>query len=196
MTHPSRTRVLAIAALLALIALLPAAASADARQDLHASYRKMMALKAFRTTLVDLSTGKAAMTMEFQAPDRYRLTIPGQPPQLIIGDTMVMTMNGQTMRVPLPKDSLPKVRNEEGLRELERGSLVESAGSGTVGGQAAKIYRHTTQVKGKPAQTLVWVGVTSGLPLQIETRGAKGGKDMRLLYSDFDSAKIRIVEPK
>ena len=25
---------------------------------------------------------------------------------------------------------------------------------------------------------------------------AKGGKDMRLLYSDFDSAKIRIVAPK
>lgn len=185
-----------LAALLALLAVFPLAASADPRQELHAAYRKMMALKAFKTTLVDLSTGKTAMTMEYQAPDRYRMTMPGQPPQLIIGDTMVMTMNGQTMRIPLPKGSLPKVRNEEGLRELERGSLVEAQGAGMVGGKPARIYRHTTQVDGKPAQTLVWVGVASGLPLQIETRGAKGGKDMRLLYSDFDSAKIRIVAPK
>jgi outer membrane lipoprotein-sorting protein len=191
-----RTRRVALAGLLALLAVFPLAASADARQELHAAYRKMMALKAFKTRLMDLSTGKTAMTMEYQAPDRYRMTLPGQPPQLIIGDTMLMTVDGRTLRVPLPKGSLPKVRNEEGLRELERGSLVEAQGAGVVGGQPARIYRHTTQVNGKPAQTLVWVGVASGLPLQVETRGAKGGKDMRLLYSDFDSAKIRIVAPK
>ena len=38
--------------------------------------------------------------------------------------------------------------------------------------------------------------VASGLPLQVETRGAKGGKDVRLLYSDFNSPKIRIDAPK
>jgi hypothetical protein len=82
-------------ALLAVSAFLPAvAALADDRQDLHAAYRKMMALTGFKATMVDLSTGKTAMTMEYQAPDRYRMTVPGQPPQLIIGDTMVLTMNG------------------------------------------------------------------------------------------------------
>ena len=178
------------------LAVAGMAAAADARQELHAAYRKMMAATAFKATLVDLGTGKTAMTMEFQAPDRYRMTVPGQPPQLIIGDTMVMTMNGRTMRLPMPKGSLPKVRNEDGLRELERGSKVEAAGTGLVGGQPARIYRHTTQVEGKPAQTLVWVGVASGLPLQVETRGAKGGKEVRILYSDFNSPKIRIEAPK
>lgn len=175
---------------------LGADARADDRQDLHQAYRKMMALTRFKATMTDLSTGKTGMTMEYQAPDRYRITVPGQPPQLVIGDTMVLTMNGQTMRMPMPKGSLPKMRNEDALREIEKGSLVTSEGMGTVGAQPARIYRHSTQVNGKPAQTLVWVGVASGLPLQIETRGAKGGKDVRLVYSDFNSPKIRIDAPK
>jgi outer membrane lipoprotein-sorting protein len=174
---------------------------ADDRQDLHQAYRKMMSLTRFKATMVELPSGKTVMTMEYQAPDRYRMSMPGQPPQLIIGDTMVMTMNGQTMRVPMPKGSLPKMRNEDALREIEKGSLVTSEGMGAVGGQPARIYRHTTQVNGKPGQTLVWVGVASGLPLQVETRGAGSkngvrGKDVRLLYSDFNSPKIRIDAPK
>ena len=144
------------------LAVAGVAAAADARQELHAAYRKMMAATAFKATLVDLGTGKTAMTMEFQAPDRYRMTVPGQPSQLIIGVVVGITL-GVT---------------------------------GLVGGQPARIYRHTTQVDGKPAQTLVWVGVASGLPLQVETRGAKGGKDVRILYSDFNSPKIRIEAPK
>jgi hypothetical protein len=171
-------------------------ARADDRQDLHAAYRKMMSLTRFKATMVDLSTGKTGMIMEYQAPDRYRITVPGQLPQLIIGDTMILAMDGQTMRVPMPKGSLPKMRNEDALRELEKGSLVSAEGMGTVGAQPARIYRHTTQVNGKPAQALVWVGVASGLPLQAETRGAKDGKDVRLLYSDFNSPKIRIDAPK
>ena len=182
---------------LALSCLAVAAASAaDARLDLQAAYRKMVALTAFKATMTDLSTGKTAMTMEYQAPDRYRMSIPGMPPQLVIGDTMVMTMNGQTMRMKMPKGTLPKVRNEEALREIEKGSAVQAAGMGTVGAQPARIYRHTTQVDGKPVQTMVWVGVASGLPLQVETRGAKGGKDMRIVYSDFNSSRIRIDAPK
>jgi outer membrane lipoprotein-sorting protein len=100
------------------------------------------------------------------------------------------------MRMPMPKGSLPKMRNEDALREIEKGSVVTAEGMGTVGAQPARIYRHSTQVNNKPAQTLVWVGVASGLPLQVETRGAKGGKDVRLVYSDFNSPKIRIDAPK
>jgi outer membrane lipoprotein-sorting protein len=192
-------RSLRAAALLATAATCIAAtgtAAADARQDLHAAYRKMTALTAFRATMVDLSTGKSAMVIEFQAPDRYRMSAQGRPPQLIIGDTMIMTVEGRTMRIPMPKGSMPRMRNEDALRELEKGSLVEAAGAGTVGVQPARIYRHTTQVDGKPAQSMVWVGLASGLPLQVETRGAKGGKDVRIVYSDFNSPKIRIEAPK
>ena len=194
MPQPLRDLLLAVTALACLA--LPLPGRADDRQDLHQAYRKMMALTRFKATMTDLSTGKTGMTMEYQAPDRYRITVPGQPPQLVIGDTMILTMNGQTMRMPMPKGSLPKMRNEDALREIEKGSLVSSEGMGTVGGQPARIYRHSTQANGKPAQTLVWVGVASGLPLQVETRGAKGGKDVRLVYSDFNSPKIRIDAPK
>ena len=187
----------AVTASIALACLAAAGtAAADPRQDLQAAYRKMAALTAFRATLVDLSTGKTAMVIDYQSPDRYRMSAQGRPPQLVIGDTMIMTVEGRTMRMPMPKGSMPRMRNEDALRELEKGSRVEAAGAGTVGAQPARIYRHTTQVNGQPAQSLVWVGLASGLPLQVETRGGKGGKDVRILYSDFNSPKIRIEAPK
>lgn len=185
--------------LLALVAVTAFAAGADARadarQELHAAYRKMMGLGALKATLVDLSSGKTHASIEYRSPDRYRIQVPGQPAQLIIGDTMVLTVNARTLRVPIPKDGLPKLRNEDGLRELEKGSRVLAVGAGMVGGQPARIYRQDAQVKGKPVQSLVWVGVASGLPLQVETRGNTDGKDVRILYSDFNSAKIRIDAP-
>lgn len=194
MSRPHPRRWVATLALLAL--LLAGTALADVRQELHAAYVKLLAVKSYMATMQELPTGKTVMVMEFQAPDRYRMTMPGQPPNLIIGDTMVMHAGGREMRIPLPKGTLQKYRNEDAIRELERGSLVEAQGVGTVGGQPARIYRHRTQVNGKPAESLVWVAIASGHVLQLETRGARGGKDMRILYSEIDSPRIRIEAPK
>ena len=75
MSRSLRDLTLAAAALATLALAGPV--RADDRQDLHSAYRKMMALTRFKATMVDLSTGKTGMTMEYQAPDRYRITVPG-----------------------------------------------------------------------------------------------------------------------
>ena len=140
--------------------------------------------------------GRVVSTIEFQAPDRYRITAPGQPPSLIIGDSMYIDAGGRSMKIPLPKNMLGKFRNEEAIAELEKDVTVEALGPGMVGGQPARKYRFTSTGK-HAATTTAWIGVASGRVLQFETTGKAGGKShsMRMVYSDFDSPAIRIAAP-
>lgn len=186
----------AIVALLALT--LAPAAWADARQELHAAFVRNMALKSFKATMVELPGNKTVSVVEFQAPDRYRVTAGGQPPSVIIGDAMYMNAGGQVMKVPMPKGTFGKFRNEEAIADLEKGTVVESDGAGMVGGQPARKYRFRSTTGKQQSTSVVWVGVTSGNVLQVETTGKNGGKTfaMRVLYSDFNSPAIRINAPK
>jgi hypothetical protein len=60
-----------------------------------------MSAKTYRATMTDLATGKQFSTVEFQAPDRYRVSVGGGPTSVIAGGNMYMQVNGQTMKVPL-----------------------------------------------------------------------------------------------
>jgi len=185
----------------ALVALLAFAfatcAWADARKELHAAFVQSLALKSFRATMTDLASHRAMSTVEFQAPDRYRITANGQAPSLLIGNTMYVNRNGRFMKIPLPKPMLGQYRNEAAIAELEKGSKVESLGPGMVGAEAARKYRFTTTSGQQAATSTAWVGVRSGNVLQIETSGKVAGKPyaMRVGYSDFNSPAIRISAP-
>ena len=124
--------------------------------------------------------------VEFQAPDRYRMTMAGQPPSVVIGDTMYMTRNGKTMKMAMPKGTFGKFRNEDAMAELEKGLVVESLGPGMVGARPARRYRFTSTTD-KQASRPAWSGsgVASGLVLQVETSGKNAGRPfaMRVSYS-------------
>ena len=185
----------AIVALLALT--LAPAAWADARQELHDAFVRNVALKSFKATMVDLSSNKTVSVVEFQAPDRFRVTPTGAPSSVIIGDTMYMSHDGQTMKIPMPKGTFAKYRNQDAMKELEKGTTVESRGMGRVGAQPARLYRFLS-AKGKNQYTsTVWVGVASGQVLQLETSGKSAGKpfSMRMLYTDFNSPNIKVNAP-
>ena len=66
-----------------------------------------------------------------------------------------------------------------------------------VGSQPARKYRFQTVYKGHPTDSVAWVGVASGLVLQVETSSNQGGKasNMRITYSDFNSPAIRVSKP-
>lgn len=185
---------------LALLLALGFAANAwaDGRQDLHTAFARNLALKAFKATMYDLTRKQALSTVEFQAPDRYRMTLAGQPPSLVIGDTMYMTRNGKTMKMAMPKGTFGKFRNEDAMAELEKGLVVESLGPGTVGAVPARRYRFTSTTDKQASSSMVWVGVSSGLVLQVETSGKNADRPfaMRVSYSDFNSPAIQIDAPK
>ena len=59
------------------------------------------------------------------------MTVTGQPPTVIIGNTMYMTHAGKVMSVPLPKGMLGQFRNEAAISDLEKGSTVRALGPGS-----------------------------------------------------------------
>jgi hypothetical protein len=184
-------------ALVALFALTFAtAALADARSDLHAAFIRSLALKSFKATMIDLTRNKTVSTIEFQAPNRYRVTVAGMPPSLMIGDTMYLQQNGKFMKIPLPKNMIGQYRNEGAIKQLETGMTVESLGPGMVGTEPALKYRWNGTGK-QQATSTAWIGVRSGNVLQVESSGTTAGKafSMRVLYSDFNSPLINITAP-
>jgi outer membrane lipoprotein-sorting protein len=171
-------------------------AAADARSELHAAFHKNMAAKTNRATMTDLATGKQMSTVEFRAPDRYRIKVEGGPSSVIANGNMYLQVNGQAMKMPLKPGMLEQFRSDAAWKQMEKETLIKDAGPGTVGAQPAHKYHWISS--GKHASSGdVWVGVPSGRVIQVETSkdGSKKGA-VRVQYSDFDSATIQIAPPK
>ena len=198
MNKPLRPALLLLAALLAA-GVAPAGSAADPRQDLHKAFVHNLALKSYKATMTDLKSNRTASTVEFQAPNRYRITMSGQAVSVIIDDVMYMTHDGKTMKVPLPKGTIGQFRNEATIAELEKGARVTSIGPGLVGKEPAVKYGFATATAsgGDQANSTAWISARSGHVLMVETAGKHGGRDyaMRVVYSDFDSPLIRITAP-
>jgi hypothetical protein len=173
-----------------LVLALPGPALADARADLHAAFVKNMAVHSYRATMTDLATGKAVSTVEFQAPDRYRVNVPGRPATVIADNTMYLSVNGRAMKVPLPAGTLDQYRSDAAIRKLEANTVYSATGMATVDGEPARRYHWVAT--GKHASTGdAWVAVRSGRVIQVESAGK-----VRVRYSDFDSPDIRIELPR
>ena len=173
-------------------------AHAAPKDELHAAFAKFLKVDSFRATVTDLKQGQPVSTMEFVAPDRYRMKTADGTSQLIIGDAMYMDMNGQMMRVPVPGVAklTAQYRNEEALREMEGNMAVQALPDAVVDGEPTKAYayRVTEPVK---ADVKTWISVKTGLPIQVESSGRFMGiqSTTRIRYSDFGDPAIRIEAP-
>ncbi|HJW45549.1 MAG TPA: hypothetical protein VJ484_03570, partial [Lysobacter sp.] len=139
--------------------------------------------------------GDMTMEMDFVAPDRYRMKMP-MGTQYVIGDTMYMTMNGRTMKTPLPKGQVGEYRDPAKFAEHKATMTVEALGSEAVEGQAATKYliRNTQP---KAGESTMWVGA-DGYPLKIEVSGDAGGQVTRttIRYSRFNDPTIKVEPPQ
>ena len=182
----------------ALLALAFAgSAAADARGDLHAAFLKNMSAKTYRATMTDLATGKQVSTVEFQAPDRYRIQVAGGPATVIADNAMYMQVNGKPMKVPLRPGMLEQFRSDAAWKQMESDTLIRETGPGLVGAEPARKFHWISS--GKNASTGdVWVGVKWGYVLQVETTEKAGNKvgSVRVAYGAFNDPVIRVVAPK
>jgi hypothetical protein len=173
------------------------AASADARGALHAAFMKNMAARTYRATITDLGTGKQVSSVEFQAPDRYRIQPANGPASVIAGGKMIMEVNGQHMSMAVPAGMLEQMRSDSAWKQMEKETLIRDSGLGMAGAEPARRYHWITT--GKNASTGdAWVSVKSGRVIQVETAAQPGKKAgaVRVSYTDFDSPAIRIDAPK
>lgn len=179
-----------LAVLLSAVAAAPS--SASPRDDvINATNR----LAEARSYVVHIDAAQAAgagqIEMQYVAPDRYRMMIPGAPAQTIIGNTAYMEMGGRTMRVPLPAGTLDEMRSQARIREAHDNARIEAAGSEVLDGTPADRYRIVHPDQSGTLVTL-WVG-KDGLPLQMHVDGPDGDATMR--YSRINDPALVIATP-
>lgn len=208
-------RLLASLALLPLLlALSPSPARADAKDDLFKAWQAFLAVKSFRAEIELLEPSRSITQLEFQAPDRYRISIANGPTTVVIGDTGYMQIGGRTMRLPIAMDSMTaQYRDEAFLRKLQEGVVVEDLGEDSLDGEPMRKYRYIQEVApasamtGAPAAargadgkatTVAWVSARSGLILQLDVSSGEGKQATRsrIRYREFNSAAIRIQPPE
>lgn len=181
--------------LVPLSLLAVASAWADAKADMKAMSLKVLALRSYHVTMESSDKRMPKMEVDFVAPDRYRMQMP-MGTQYVIGDTMYMSVEGRTMKVPMGKGTTSQWRQTDQMfREIDK-MRIEALGMDTVNGKPARKYRMSQSGK-TPTSSLIWVGM-DGYPAKMETTG-NAGKDsttMTLHYSRFNDPGIKIVPPK
>jgi hypothetical protein len=209
-----RRLLVSLALLPLLLALAPAAARADdARDELFKAWQAFLAVKSFRAEIKLLEPGRSVTQLEFQAPDRYRVSIPNGPTTVVIGDSGYMQIGGRTMKLPMAMDSLTsQYRDEAFLRKLQDGMAVEDLGEDSLDGEPVRKFRYVQAVAppsampgapaaaagGGEATTVAWVSAKTRLILKLDVSSQQGGQPTRseIRYSDFNSSTIRILPPE
>ena len=185
-------------ALALVTAFFAGIAAAGPKEVVHDAFVKFLAVKSFRADVTDVNKQQPISTMMFVAPDRYHIrTGQGGTEQTIIGDDAYTTIEGRTMKLPIPVGKIiGQYRNQATLAQLEQGMTVTSAGSDSVDGELADAYSYTITEPVK-ADVKVWISQKSGLPIQIESQGRFLGvkSTTRVKYYDFDDASIKVTAP-
>lgn len=186
-------------ALALVTAFFAGIAAAGPKEVVHDAFVKFLAVKSFRADVTDVNKQQPISTMMFVAPDRYHIrTGQGGTEQTIIGDNAYTTIEGRTMKLPIPVGKIiGQYRNQATLAQLEQGMTVTSAGSDSVDGELADAYSYTITEPVK-ADVKVWISQKSGLPIQIESQGRFLGvkSTTRVKYYDFDDLRIEVNAPE
>jgi outer membrane lipoprotein-sorting protein len=186
-----------LAWLLVPLSLLAAVAAwAGPKEEMKALSVKFLALRSYHVTMEGSDRRMQKMEMDFVAPNRYRMSMP-MGTQYVIGDTMYMTIDGRTMKIPMPKGTVSHWReSDRAFREVDQ-MQIEALGVETVNGKPTRKYR-MTQTSRKPVTTsLIWVGM-DGYPVKMQTTGSTGkqANTMTVHYSRFNDPSIKIEPPK
>ena len=157
---------------------------------------RFLEARSYHVTM-DTQSDRGPMTieMDFVAPDRYRMSTP-MGTQYVIGDTMYMSAQGRTMKVPMSPGQSRQFRDQARFAEHRDTMTVESLGSEPVDGVAANKYL-VRNTEPEPSQSTMWVGA-DGYPVQVAVESSAGGQASRTLirYSRFNDPGITIEPPQ
>lgn len=177
---------------------LPAASiTGDPAQTVLQASQRFAALRSFHAQMALHGAQKGqvvSMSMDFVAPDRYRLQGTGGT-QTIIGNTIFLKSEGRMQQQPLPAGLLDQWRTPLPLAAELHGLAVEDRGPADVGGTATRLYRvDGPQGSGETLQ--YWIG-NDGLPRQVQRDGFNGDQPYRitLRYSRLNDPDLQIAMP-
>ena len=168
------------------------------QDQVKASMRKFIAASSYHASMEMEAGARGRMVnqLEFVAPDRYRMQMQGLGTQIIIGDTMYMSMGGKHMQMPLPAGTLSQWRDPAKLDENATDMTVQALGSDILDGKPARKYliHHS---KPQPSDVTMWIG-SDDLPIQLQVVANVDGRssEMMMRYSRFNDPSIVIDAPR
>ena len=179
----------------AMAAMSPATTPKEA---IRKSMQRFMEARSYHASMQLDGGPRGAMRNEvdFVAPDRFRMAMQGMGTQTIIGDTMYMSVDGRSMKVPLPAGTLTQWRDPAKYDENAATMTVEAQGRDSIDGTPARKYLvHNT--KPQPSDVTMWIG-NDDLPLQIRVSGSAQGRTTTttIRYSRFDDPSLKIDPPQ
>ncbi|MFC3716475.1 outer membrane lipoprotein carrier protein LolA [Luteimonas soli] len=173
--------------------------AADARAELMASLGAFKGIRSYHATMqVEAQGAKMVSELDFVAPDRFRMTMPGGiGSQTIIGDTMYMQAGGQVIRSKMPAGMTDKWRDPGRLEDAHDGIVVQALGPAILDGKPVRKFLLRQPSADTPADITMWVDA-NGLPLQVQaviTEPGKAGTSL-IRYSRYNDPSIRITPPQ
>jgi len=174
------------------VAAVPAAT--DPAGAVLAASQRFGQLRSFHAALHMRGPRTVEASMDFVAPDRYRVQT-DEGVQTIIGDTFFLQRAGEVRQVPVPPGLLAQWRSPLPADARAADLQVEDLGEERVGGAPARRYR-VRHASAAPDGLLYWIGA-QGLPLRIERQGQTQGQAFVVTvdYSRFNDDSLQIALP-
>lgn len=193
MIKPSISATLAPATLLlGLAASLPAVAGP--KEEVIAAVDKFLAAKSYHASM-SMGPGAATET-HFVAPDRMRVKLGAMGDQVLIGNTMYVTIQGKTRKQAAPAGGVTASRSREKVLGNLQTLKVAALGNETLAGTATRKYKVENSQPNKTSSTF-WVAADTGYPVQAVNVAEVAGKSYTstLKYSRFNDPSIKIEAP-
>lgn len=172
-----------------------AAAAATPVQRVIASMQAFRDARSFHAQMTLQGARETSNTLDFVAPDRYRMQMPAGT-QVIIGDVLYLQSQGRTRTMQLPAGTVAQWRDPLQLEAGHASLQVQAQGQGEVDGIKAEQFLVRNGPTEQPVQFFYWIG-PDGLPVQLRHQGVSQGKPytMTVRYSRFNDPAIVIDTP-
>lgn len=177
-------------------ALRPFSPSGDPTGDINRMADNFLASRSFRSTTIIVIPGQppVSTTMEFVAPDRFRIVNANGPDTLIIGKDYYSDASGRWEKTPAnAAASMPDMRSAWDKKGRDQLSDAKYLGEETVNGRATHVYTAFAKgINGAGANdSKFWIAKSDGLPVRMEAVYRAG--PLRSLTIDYDyDSKISI----
>ncbi|MBX3297885.1 MAG: hypothetical protein KF736_00310 [Acidobacteria bacterium] len=173
----------------------------EPKDEVIRAAKKFLQLDSFSAEMRGEGTDALSMRLEYQAPDRFRIThnagAAAGTETILIGDASYMKMKGKWQKLPVNiGGKIPTLRDafsEEGLKTL---TDVKRESDDIVNGTPASVYSYRNKLPNEnyPFTSRIWIGKDSGLPMKIVVDYEQGALKQMVINYDT-STPVSIEAP-
>ncbi len=174
-------------------------AAADA---LTQAINAQLGAKSFRARLDSTLDGEEmARTIEYVAPDRFRMASDTDETVIIGSNAWMRQNNGAWQKLPIDASQMiASVRDPKMIEQIRRNAEVKLVGPDTLDARPMTVYEYTIRnAMGTDltSHAKAWISTADHLPHRIETETEIKGKTSKATITYFDyNADIKIEPPK